>query len=116
MKHTLEAMTKHSQAVFSEVLEAHSEAVFSEVLEAAAKFNVCQHLEARVWHHLTLELGVTCRRSECSSRNVYSAISLLRLSKERRIVEVSAVHLRWVELRVAELCWLRRRNEIDIRL
>ena len=51
----------HSEAVFSEVLEAHSEAVFSGVLEAAAKFNVCQQLEARVWHHLTLELGVTCR-------------------------------------------------------
>ena len=50
----------------------------------------------------------------CSSRNVYTAISLLRLSKERRIVELSAVNLRWVELRVAELCWLRRRNEIDI--
>ena len=62
---------QQSQAVFSEVLEAHSEAVFSEVLEAAAKLNVCQRLEARVWHHLTLELGVTCRRSECSSRNVY---------------------------------------------
>ena len=24
--------------------------------------------------------------------------------------------LSWVELRVAELCWLRRRREIDIRL
>jgi hypothetical protein len=29
---------------------------------------------------------------------------------------VSAVNLLWVELRVAELCWFRRRNEIDIRL